>query len=938
MATTLLNRPPAPDAAQLTHREAPRYADEIKDLLFGLLRSVIAEREPDVLSPLTNTAARSQTPAVSLPDRSTRIAALQAIDIWFQLTRIAEENAMMRARRNLETEGGPDQVKGTFSNVLADVAALGVGPEEVAQTLKAFDVGPTLTAHPTESKRVTVLEIHRRIYLKLVDLEGQRWTPRERERLTRELRNDIDLLWMTGELRLERPSLDQEIAWGLHFFRETLFDATTQLYEQLSGALHRHYGEDGLQMSPFLHFSSWIGGDRDGNPKVTASVTRDTLATNRAAALSRLRERLAALIPLLSISRNLIPVPPDFTARLEDVLAASGMAEALQRRNPDELFRQYLAAVELRLARTGGAVNAATAYRSPGELSDDLKVLEQALIRMKAGSVAAAFITPLLWEVETFGFRTVSLDIRQNSTVINRVLEEIWRIDSRDPEEIPAPGSPAWSKLLRDSLRAQEVSSPRLSGLSDEASETMALFRLIRDVQSGTDRRAIGAFILSMTTSADDLLAVYLLSKYAGLCAGADGSGALLLSIVPLFETIADLRAAPTILKDLLSIPLVRRSLQEMGNIQEVMLGYSDSNKDGGFLCSTWELIKAQKKIVSTARALGRVSPGAISQDIEIRFFHGRGGSVSRGGAPTGRAIAAQPGDTVLGRMRTTEQGEVVSSKYANRGTALYQLELLSASVLAHSLKSPVERARLTRAGQEEAAAFEEAIDALSGMSQAVYSGLLEQPGFVEYFLQASPVEELALLNIGSRPARRFGAASIADLRAIPWVFAWSQNRHLITGWYGFGSALQSFVKVRGDAGRRLLIDMFEKSRLFRLIVDEVEKTLYQADMTIAARYANLVQDSRTRDEIFTMIRQEYETTRDHLSMITGSAEPATRFPALKARIDPIKPLIDSTNLLQVELLEEFRTARSSDSLRKSTTVPLLLSMNCIAAGLGWTG
>ncbi len=916
MSTSVLNdirRHAEPSPVQ---QAEPSYLDEITDLLFGLLRSVVAERAPGVLPFLVN------SPGDLVPGSDERIPFLQAIGIWFQLTRIAEENALMRARRKLETAGGPDQVRGSFSNVLADVAALGVDPAQVSKTLKAFDVGPTLTAHPTEAKRVTVLEIHRRIYRKLVDLEAQRWTPRERDTLTAELRNDIDLLWMTGELRLERPSLDQEIAWGLHFFRETLFDATTQLYGQFARALHRHYGEDGLRAPSFLHFSSWIGGDRDGNINVTCDVTRETLKVNRAAAFERLGERLAALIPLISVSRNLVKTPSGFENTLGKLLDTTDEAEQIRARNPDELLRQYLVALNLRLTATAGKGEKAAPYQTPTQLADDLKVLEQALVAMKAGALAGSLVTPLRWEVETFGFRTVSLDIRQNSTVINRVLQEIWRANTAKPSDLPVPGTQAWSQRLRNDLRAQQFSTPDLTQLSEEAAETMALFGLIKEVQNGVDRRAIGSFILSMTTSADDLLAVYLLAKYAGLCAGHDNSGAVPLPILPLFETISDLRAAPAILTDLLTIPLVRRSLQEAGNVQEVMLGYSDSNKDGGFVCSTWELFKAQKKIIATAESLG----------IEVRFFHGRGGSVSRGGAPTGRAIAAQPNATVLGRMRTTEQGEVVSSKYANRGTALYQLELLSASVLAHSLKSPIE------AAAQNHAVFDEAIDALSGMSQARYSGLLEQPGFVDYFLQASPVEELALLNIGSRPARRFGSASISDLRAIPWVFAWSQNRHLITGWYGFGSALQSFVRVRGREGRKLLTAMFEESRLFRLIVDEVEKTLYQTDMDLAGRYAGLVEDKETRDRIFSMIRQEYKTTCGELSNLTGSNEPAQRFPAFRKRIDDAKPLLEQTHLLQVELLDEFRTAQSNEALRKSITVPLLLSMNCIAAGLGWTG
>ncbi|MGI9463951.1 MAG: phosphoenolpyruvate carboxylase, partial [Aestuariivirgaceae bacterium] len=510
----------------------------------------------------------------------------------------------------------------------------------------------------------------------------------------------------------------------------------------------------------------------------------------------------------------------------------------------------------------------------------------------------------------------------QNSDVINRTVDAIWRANAASPEDVPEAGGSAWSARLRSELDAQNQSVPDLDGLSDEAGETTDLFRLLAQTVGGSDPRAIGAFILSMTRSADDLLAVYVLGKYAGLVSGTDGSGEVMLPIVPLFETIDDLRRAPAILREVFTVPLVRRGIRAQGRVQEVMLGYSDSNKDGGFLCSAWELIKAQKRIVEAAGKDG----------VDIRFFHGRGGSVSRGGAPTGRAIAAQPAETVGGRMRITEQGEVVSSKYANRGTALYHLELLTCSVLAHTLKSPSER-ELKRNPE-----FEEVFEALSGMSEAAYRTLLNSPGFIDYFQAASPVNELALLNIGSRPAKRFGLSGLEDLRAIPWVFAWSQNRHLITGWYGLGTALQSFVAVRGAAGTKLLRRMFKRSREFRLVINEVEKMLYQADMEIAAAYAGLVADQKVRDEILSMIRTEHERSCDAVQKITQSDDLAARFPAFRQRVQDVRPYIDQVNRLQVELLAEFRAGAPGDADQDTVTRPLLMSMNCIAAGMGWTG
>jgi phosphoenolpyruvate carboxylase len=384
--------------------------------------------------------------------------------------------------------------------------------------------------------------------------------------------------------------------------------------------------------------------------------------------------------------------------------------------------------------------------------------------------------------------------------------------------------------------------------------------------------------------------------------------------VVPLVETIGDLRAAPGILNSLLDVPFARRSLKSSDNRIEVMLGYSDSNKDGGFLCSTWELEKAPRLITRTLAAHRR----------KPVFFHGRGGSVSRGGAPAERAIAAQPAGTIAGRMRITEQGEVVSSKYANRGTALHQLELMASSVLRHSLQEDTPPVNPEH---------DDAFEALAGMSQAAYSNLLNAPGFLDYFQQASPVEELAMLKIGSRPARRFGAGSLDDLRAIPWVFAWSQNRHMITGWYGFGSAVASFRKFRGRRGETVLQDMFSNSPLFRLVVDEVEKTLLQSDMEIAANYATLVQDAEIRERIFGAIRKEYQLAREAILFLTGDSSLASRFPRLRTRFGRVETMLREIHKTQVRLLREERA-------RKSTTVPvpLMQSMNCVAAGLGWTG
>ncbi len=885
--------------------------DQVTGQLWQAFHSVAVRRNPKVIALLEGRNG-SESP-FSIGD-------LQATGIWFQLLSIGEENAAMRARRRIERDGGPDAVIGSLSQVLKDVAAAGAEAPEVADLIATADVQPTLTAHPTEAKRVTVLKIHRRIYRLLIQLEQSRWTARERAVLQESLRSEIDLLWLTGELRLERPSVEQEIAWGLHFFSEVLFESVPQLLQRGEAAVARHFPEKARSFPPLLRFGCWIGGDRDGNPNVTAATTRYALTAARDLALSQIHGQLLELAESLSVSARIANVPKSFQTGLSRLLTRSGAAKEIQARNPNEPFRQFFTASARRLAAQQGLApgeRAPSSYRDPRDLVEDLRLAEQALHELGAHELAASQVRPLRWQVETFGFRTVSLDLRQNATVINRSLAEIWRVGQ---EDAPEPDTKAWSQSLRAALRQAPAELPEPALLSEETRETLRLFELVREVYGGHDPDAIGAFILSMTRSADDLLAAMVLAHYAGLSPGHEGTQAISLPVVPLFETIEDLRAAPAILKDLAAVPTMRHSLHARGDLLEVMLGYSDSNKDGGFLCAQWEVSKAQKSLVAAAKAAG----------LKIRFFHGRGGSVSRGGAPTGRAIAAQPAGTVAGRMRITEQGEVVSSKFANRGTALYNLELLTASVIAHSLKSEREAA--------DPPEFGEAMEALAGISQAAFRTLIEHPGMLDYFQGASPVEELARLRMGSRPTRRFGASSLGDLRAIPWVFAWSQNRHLITGWYGVGTALETFQRVRGPEGKTLLREMFQNSRMFRLILDEAEKTLCLADMELAEAYAGLVPERSAAEQIFAKISQEQARTISALAEITEETRLGVRFPAYLRRLEARLPLIDQANRLQVSLLRDWRGTAQDPKDQERILVPLMLSMNCIAGGLGWVG
>jgi phosphoenolpyruvate carboxylase len=914
-----------PYRLELAGTQEDSYLEGTVEQLFGLLLEVLRARQPEIQAVFT-------TGLESLdPDRELLLRGLQTQGIWLQLLNIAEENAFTRQRRRVELLAGPDEVVGSFDRMLARAAAAGVEAETIRQVLSEARIRPVITAHPTEAKRVTVLEIHRRIYRLLVQLETDRWTPRERQALTQDLGNEIDLLWLTGEIRLERPKVEQEVAWGLHFFKETLFDRVPELYGKLELALRRHYPEDSFEVPAFLQFGSWIGGDRDGNPFVTNEVTRETLARCRLTALRQYRSQLDGLVRNLSIAAHGVDVPKAFLKVLAQRLDDSGKGTEISARNPGEVFRQFLVCMGRRLdatitaaefgeASAGSASTGSWGYRSAEALRADFKELEQALAASGCGALARAHVRPLRLMVEAFGFHTVSLDLRQNTAVTNRTLQAIWR-RSHDGEP-PDARSQAWQRWLLAELTRPLDRLPEFEELPPEAAETFGLFRMVAEMRTWLDRDAIGSFVLSMTESAADVLGVYLLAKWGGLFSDAEGTESCTLAVVPLFETIEDLRQAPAILKDLHGVPVVRRSLRRQGGNQEVMIGYSDSNKDGGFLCSNWELAKAQVKLARLHETTG----------IPVSFFHGRGGSVSRGGVPAGRAVAAQPPGSVRGRLRLTEQGEVVSSKYANKGTARFQLELISASVLEHSL--------LTGEGgsQPRNPDFDEVMEALAGMSYAAYRRLAEHPGLVDYYQAASPVEELARLKIGSRPARRFGAASLSDLRAIPWVFGWSQNRHLITGWFGAGSALESFLEVRGEAGEAMLKAMFETFPLFRLIIDEMEKTLLLVDLDVAWGYAELVPDAGLRDEIFALVQSEYERTSANLLRITGEERLGTRFPNFCDRMARRLPVLDQVGREQVRLIRRTRESKGAGGVRKGDLVPLLLSINCVAAGLGWTG
>jgi len=897
---------------------ATRSVTEASAFLREQLLAVIRRHMPEI-----EAVVRDNKAGAGLAPRE-MARALQAQGILFQLVSIAEQAYAMRRRRRIEREKGHDKLLGTFDYVLSSAANAGVPASEVHAQLHTLRIRPVITAHPTEAKRVSILEKYRRIYLLMRELESTRWTDREREALVKSVYDQVELLWLTGELHLEKPTVEHEVSWGQHFFQESIFDLAPELLSSFERALKRHYPQEKFEVTPFFQFGSWIGGDRDGNPFVTNEVTRRTMKQNATASLTYYRNRVVELVRMLSISERAVIVPPAFKEELSRRLSELHDGAAIAQRNFNEPYRQFVTTILRKIDNTLAATNdeptSGPRYTSADKLIGDLLMLESVLTEAKSEALATDLVRPLRRAVEIFRFSTVRLDIRQNTTRTTAALHELWRLKTSG-DTPPDVKSEKWRAWLLAELEAPRGAPIPRDTLSADTRDVIEMFEVVADMRARLDREAFGSFILSMTSSANDVLGVYLLAKEAGLFADAAGVDHVTLPIVPLFETIGDLQDAPEIMRDLLAIPLIRRSTHAQGDLQEVMIGYSDSNKDGGFLSSNWELYKAQARLTEVGQEM----------DIAIAFFHGRGGSVSRGGAPTGHAIAAQPAGSIRGRFRVTEQGEVVSFKYANRGTAAYQMELLASSVFAHALKSEREDALVPRKD------FDEALEEISFASFAVYERLVADPDLVTYFQAASPLEEISLLNIGSRPARRFGAKSLADLRAIPWVFAWAQNRHSITGWYGVGSGLKAFLEARGDRGLELLRWMFEDSRLFRLIMDEVEKTLALVDLSIARQYASLVADEAVREKIYKLIEDEWHLTREMVLRVTGDHTLTERFKEYEARLTHRLPVINEVNREQVELLRRFRSAQNEQE-KEDVKVPLLISISCIAAGLGATG
>ncbi|WP_076601010.1 phosphoenolpyruvate carboxylase [Aromatoleum tolulyticum] len=850
--------------------------------------------------------------------RDDTLHVVRAFSYFSHLANLAEDqHHIRRSRAHLIAGSAPRE--GSLAHAMNRAFDAGLDAAALAGFFATAQVVPVLTAHPTEVQRKSILNCQTAIARLLDQRDRMVLTPEERRESDDALRRGVLTLWQTRMLRPAKLTVIDEVTNGLGYHDTTFLREVPRLYANIEDRLADHLTERdqhlaGQELPAFLQVGSWIGGDRDGNPFVTAAMLEQALAMQCARVLDYYLDELEILASQLSLASLLVPASDELTA----------LADASPDRSPhrsDEPYRRAVVGIRARLAVTrhallGGQPPAAQvdAYPSPEALTVDLGIVHRSLIANGSADLARGRLRHIRRAVSVFGFHLAPIDLRQNSDVHERVVAELLEVAQPGTRYGKLNEEQRISLLVAELASARPLHSPHYT-YSDETTSELAIFRMAREAHRRYGPAAVPNAIISKTDGVSDMLELAVLLKEAGLL--DPRSNTLAVNVIPLFETIADLQASGPVMDRLLSLPTWKRLLPSRDRTQEVMLGYSDSNKDGGFLTSGWELYKAEIALVEVFRR----------HDVRLRLFHGRGGSVGRGGGPSYQAILAQPGGAVQGQIRLTEQGEVIGAKYGNPEVGRRNLEVLVAATLEATLLS----------GDEPAprADFLEAMDELSEAAFRAYRALVyETDGFEQYFRESTIVDEIAQLNIGSRPAARKKTFAIEDLRAIPWVFSWSQCRLMLPGWFGFGAAIDAYLERHGAAGLERLRAMHRDWPFFATLLSNMDMVLAKSDIGIASRYAGLVRDAALRDAIFPRIRAEHEATVAALLKITGQRELLDANPLLKRSIRNRFPYLDPLNHVQVELLRRHRDGADDERIRRG----IHLSINGIAAGLRNSG
>ncbi|HET6861458.1 MAG TPA: phosphoenolpyruvate carboxylase [Pyrinomonadaceae bacterium] len=816
----------------------------------------------------------------------------KAFAIYFELTNLAETNHRKRRRRAAQSSTEPIAQPGSFLGTLRRMRDAGVSAQQARDWLDQIEVTLVFTAHPTEVARRTVLFKRQRIALELEQLDHLPLPERDAEKHQQAILTEITSLWQTDEVRRRRPTVKDEIRMGLDYYPTVLFDTLPIFYEGLADDFREAYGVElrARDLPRLVRFGSWIGGDRDGNPSVTPECTRDALEIAREMILDYYLERIEDLIWRLTPSTLQVEVSGPLLAGLE-YYAANISAPGLnpERHGPNEIYRRYLDYVLVRLKASKSAES--HAYATSQEFKNDLVLIRDSLAANRGEKIARLLVDPLLRQVETFGFHLHTLDVREHARVHSQALAEL------------------------SSAHTESASFQVRQSVSDETKKLLDSLRMVRNLKQTFPTEAIRSYVISGAKSATDISSLIWLAQLSGVRVegSVDETG---LMPVPLFESIEDLRNCAEICRTVWTNPDYNQLLDSWGRRQEVMLGYSDSNKDGGMLTSTWEIFKAHRSLHDIAKEC----------NVKLRLFHGRGGTVGRGGGPTHHAIIAQPAGAFDGHIKITEQGEVMNWKYSDPVLAERNLELVIAASL-EALSRPDGAFELD---QES----ESAIETMSRDAFEYYrEKIAENDDVLSYFSEATPVNELEFARIGSRPAKRSNRRGLDDLRAIPWVFGWMQSRNVLPAWFGVGFALDRFAKS-GAGKRQLLQNLIDRFPLFHDLIDNVELGMAKADLSIARHYAGLVADQSMRERVLQLIFEEFERTKRVVLELTGQSTLLEKNPVLARSIKLRNPYVDPLSLIQVELLRRKRAGEDGDDLNYA----LAATINGIAAGLRNTG
>ncbi|MGI8643422.1 MAG: phosphoenolpyruvate carboxylase [Thermomicrobiales bacterium] len=840
---------------------------------------------------------------------------IRAFTNYFQLVNLAEDSERIRRIRLGQARTFPAAPRGSIQEAVVMLVDQGLTAADVQTLLNRAEIRLVLTAHPTEARRRTVIDKLARIFAVIRDLDERRLIPDDAARAKERLASTVAELWSSDEIRSVSPTVLDEVRAGLVYFSSTLLDVVPRIYRDLEESLTKAFPGTTFMVPPFLSFGSWVGGDRDGNPNVTPAVTVETLQVMREMALRFWDERLTELSGRLSVHEEATGAADVLQPRLAAYRELfSDMGADLAHRNAGEPYRQLLTLARERIRAMRSGLDPRLGYSMPSDLLDDLRLIDRSLRERGQALIADGDLHDVIRQVEVFGFHLATLDLREHARRHELALTEAFRLVGVETDYGALP------EADRGALLSREIANPRpllpgdLGDFSNDAKQVVDTFRTAAGLLAADHPGAIASYVISGADAASDVLEVLLLMKETGLA--RTGGAAAALKIAPLFEERQTLQSAATTMNRLLAEPVYRAALAAQGNAQEVMIGYSDSNKDAGYLASVWALHEAETGIAEVVHREG----------FDLTFFHGRGGSIGRGGGPTNVAILAQPPGTVGGRIKLTEQGEVISARYSTGPIAHRELELVTGAVLVSTVGA------LPMPSPDQLQRYSDVMSLLAERSATVYRELVyDDSDFMMFFQGATPIEEISRHQLGSRPARRGGSKKIEDLRAIPWVFSWTQSRMLLPGWYGLGSALAA---GRDRYGIELLREMDAGWPFFGALLTNAEMALAKADRAIAARYAALVEPASIRDRLWEIIEDEWKLSEQMLLQVTEQDHLLAREPVLARSIRRRNPYVDPLSFIQIELLQRLRAEGASDERLRTA----LLAINGIASGLKNTG